>query len=86
MFYYYKPEDRLIHTDEMRDKFGTEFQLYELGIIPLSIQPDYIPVGFRDLYDGSYYPIESYTTMKLKAAAALAAAGYTPQQIDQALA
>ena len=83
---YYKPEDRLIDSDEMVAKYGTEFQLYELGIYPLSVQPDYIPVGFNDLADGTYYPIESYTTMKIKASLALASAGYTQEQIDKVLA
>ena len=86
MKFYYKPEDRLIESDEMVAKYGTEFQLYELGIYPLAVQPDYFPVSFNDLGDGSYYPVESYTSVKIKAAAALAQAGYTPQQIDQALA
>ena len=86
MKYYFKPEDRLIESDEMVAKYGTEFQIYELGIYPLSVQPDYRPVSFIDLEDGTYYPVESYTAMKLKASVALAAAGYTQEQIDQALA
>ena len=86
MFYYYKPEDRLIHTDEMKAKYGTEFQIYELGIIPLTVQPDYVPVGFRDMEDGTYYPIESYTAMQIRCIHALVKAGYTQEQAEQAIA
>lgn len=85
MKYYYKPEDRLIDSDEMIAKYGTEFQIYELGIYPLSVQPDYIPVSFNDLGDGSYYPVESYTTMKIRAVNALVEAGYTIQQAEDIL-
>ena len=86
MFYYYQPEDRLIHTDEMKAKYGTEVQLYELGIIPLTVQPDYVPVGFKDMEDGTFYPIESYTAMQLKCIAALKAAGYSQEEAEQAIA
>ena len=85
MKYYYKPEDRLIESDEMVDKYGTEFQLYELGIYPLSVQPEYRPVSFMDLEDGTYYPVESYTTVKIKAVAALVEAGYTVEQAEDML-
>ena len=85
MKYYYKPEDRLIESDEMVAKYGTEFQIYELGIYPLSVQPDYRPVSFMDLEDGTYYPVESYTTVKIKAVAALVEAGYTVEQAEDML-
>ena len=83
--YYYKPEDRLIGCMEMCSKYGTEFQIYELGIYPLSVQPDYIPVSFMDLGDGTYYPVESYTAMQLRAVEALVEAGYTEEQALEAL-
>ena len=85
MKYYYKPEDRLIESDEMVAKYGTEFQIYELGIYPLSVQPDYIPVSFMDLEDGTYYPVESYEGMQNKAIEALVQAGYTVEQAEAAL-
>ena len=34
MKFYYEPEDRIIESDEMVARFGTEFQIYELGIYP----------------------------------------------------
>ena len=85
MKYYYKPEDRLIRTEEMVAKYGTEFPIYKLGIYPLSVQPDYAPVSFMDLEDGTYYPVESYTATKVKAIAALVAAGYSPEEAAKLL-
>ena len=86
MKYYYKPEDRIIESDEMVRKYGTSKPIKQLGIYELSVQPDYHPVSFNYLQNDIYYPVESYTAMRIKAAAALAAAGYTPDQIDAALA
>ena len=83
--YYYEPEDRLIGCMEMCSKYGTEFQVYELGIYPLSVQPDYIPIGFHDNGDGTFYPIESYTAMQLKAIKALVEAGMTEEEAMEAL-
>lgn len=83
--YYYQPEDRLIGCMEMCRKYGTEFHVYELGIFPLSVQPDYVPVGFHNNEDGTYYPIQSYTGMQLKAIAALVEAGYTEEQAEELL-
>ena len=85
MFYYYKPEDRLIHTDEMKAKYGTELELQELGIFSLTVQPDYVPFGFNLQPDGTYYPVESYTAMQLKCIDALVEAGYTVEQARAAI-
>jgi len=85
MKFYYKPENRIIESDEMIAKFGTEFQIYELGIFPLSIQPDYEPFGFNDLGNGEYYPVESYVSMRDKAIDALMAAGYTREEAEALL-
>ena len=85
MFYYYKPEDRLIHTDETKAKYGTERALPALGVLPLTVQPDYLPVGFRDMEDGTFYPIESYTAMQLRCIKALVEAGYTQEEAEKAI-
>ena len=82
MKFYYEPEDRIIESDELVRKFGTEFQIYELGIFPLSGQPDYEPFGFNDLGNGEYYPVESYTSMREKAIDALTTAGYTRAEAE----
>ena len=85
MKFYYKPEDRIIESDEMVAKYGTEFQIYELGIYPLSVQPDYEPFGFNDLGNGEYYPVESYASMRNKAIDALMAAGHTREEAEALL-
>ena len=85
MKFYYKPEDRIIESDEMVAKFGTEFQIYELGIFPLSIQPDYEPFSFNDLGNGAYYPVESYESMKDKAVDALMSTGFTLAEAEALL-
>ena len=85
MKFYYKPEDRIIESDEMVAKYGTEFQIYELGIYPLSVQPDYEPFGFNDLGNGEYYPVESYFSMRDKAIDALMAAGHTREEAEALL-
>ena len=51
----------------MKAKYGTERALPALGIYELSVQPDYIPVAFRDLINDTYYPVESYVAVKAKA-------------------
>ena len=85
MKFYYKPEDRVIESDEMVAKYGTEFQIYELGIFPLSVQPDYEPYAFNDLGNGEYYPVESYTSMRDKAIDALMVAGHTRTEAEALL-
>ena len=42
MKYYYKPEDRIITSEEMR-KYGTSKPIKQLGIYELSVQPDWKP-------------------------------------------
>ena len=86
MKYYYKPEERIITSEETVRKYGTSKPINELGIYELSVQPDYIPVSFRHLADDTYYPVESYTAMQLKCIAALKAAGYTQEEAEQAIA
>ena len=85
MKFYYEPEDRIIESDEMVARFGTEFQIYELGIYPLSIQPDYEPFAFNDLRNGEYYPVESYTSMRDKAVDALMSTGMTRAEAEAAI-
>lgn len=83
--YYYQPENRLIECDELCRKYGTDRPLTQLGIYPLSVQPDYIPVSFTDNGDGTFYPVESYTSMRNKAIDALVAAGHTPAEAEALL-
>jgi hypothetical protein len=81
MYYYNRQTDRLIDTEEMKAKYGTERALPALGIFELSVQPDYIPIAFRDLINNTYYPVESYVAVKAKAFAALKQFGLTDEEI-----
>ena len=85
MKYYYKPEERIITSEEMVRKYGTSKRIEQLGIYELTIQPDYVPFGFNPMPDGTFYPVESYTAMQLKCIAALEAAGYTQEEAEAAI-
>lgn len=77
MKYYHQAENRIIETEELVKKYGSEHPIPQLGIFYLSEQPEYNPVSFEKREDGSYYPVESYESMQKKAVSALVAAGYT---------
>ena len=83
--YYYKPENRLIDSEELCGKYGTELPIHQLGIFALSVQPDYIPVGYNDNGDDTYYPVQSYTEMRDTAIAALIDAGYSQEEAENLL-
>jgi len=84
MKYYYKPENRIIETEELVRKYGSRLPITQLGMYELTIQPNYAPVGFNEI-DDKYYPVESYENMKSKAIAALVAAGLTEEEAMAAL-
>lgn len=85
MKYYDSKADKLITTAELITRFGSEEPIAQLGIYHLSKQPDYIPIAFNELSTGTWYPVESYTAMKIKAVTALVAAGLTPAEAEQAI-
>ena len=85
MKYYYKPENRIIETDELVRKYGTTSHIPQLGIYELTEQPDYTPVGFNPV-DGKYYPVESYDSMQAKCVAALVASGLSEADATAAIA
>ena len=80
MKFYNIHTDRLVDEEEMIAKYGTNKAIPQLGIFDLSVQPDYIPVGYNRLVNNIFYPIQSYLTIKYKAEQALEAAGYTAEQ------
>jgi len=86
MKYYDSKSDRIITTEELVNRYGTEFPVAELGIYYLSKQPDYVPIAFNDLLDGTWYPVESYTAMQVKALEALVRAGMSIAEATEALA
>ena len=85
MKYYDLTADCLIDEEDLIAKYGSLEAIPELGIFNLSIQPDYVPVGYRRLDSETFYPIESYVTVKDNAAKALEEAGYTADQIAEIL-
>ena len=80
MKYYYKKEERIIETEELLRKYGSFVAVPQLGIYELSVQPDYVPVGFNPVSDGVYYPVRSYESMQSAAVDALIAAGYSKEE------
>jgi hypothetical protein len=77
MKFYSIKRDRLVDEEEMIAKYGTAKAVPQLGIYDLTIQPEYIPIGFNRLVDGTYYPVQSYLLVKYRAEQALVAAGYS---------
>ena len=77
MKFYSIKRDRLVDEEEMIAKYGTAKAIPQLGIYDLTIQPEYIPIGFNRLVDGTYYPVQSYLLVKYRAEQALVAAGYS---------
>jgi hypothetical protein len=77
MKFYSIKKDRLVDEEEMIAKYGTTKAIPQLGIYDLAIQPEYIPIGFNRLVDGTYYPVQSYLLVKYRAEQALVAAGYS---------
>ena len=59
MKYYCKEENRIIETDELIRKYGTNQPLMALCHHELTVQPDFEPTGFIAMGDGKYAPIES---------------------------
>ena len=80
MKFYSLKKDRLVDEEEMIAKYGTAKAIPQLGIYDLSIQPDYIPIGFNRLVNNTYYPVQSYLLVKYRAEQALVAAGYTEEE------
>ena len=85
MKYYNSKEDRIITTEQLVARYGSDKPIAELGIYYLSRQPDYIPISYNELADGTWYPVESYTAMKMKAIKALVDAGMTEEAAVEAL-
>lgn len=59
MKYYCQPENRMITTEELVRKYGSETPVAGLDIYELTSQPDFEPVGFMLAADGKYTPIKS---------------------------
>lgn len=80
MKYYNSKANSLIDSSELLAMYGTMLPINELGIYELSVQPDYIPVGFTDLGNDTWYPIESYVSMKHRCVQALMETGMSEEE------
>ena len=59
MKYYFLPENRMIDTNELIAKYGSNEPISKLGIYELTSQPEFVPVAFALMPDGKYAPIKS---------------------------
>ena len=59
MKYYFQPENRMITTQELVRKYGSETPVAGLGIYELTSQPDFEPIGFMLMADDKYAPVQS---------------------------
>ena len=85
MKYYCKIEDRIIEREELLSRYGSFTPIPELCIFELSLQPDYVPVAFKEVSPGVYYPVRDYTEMRDAAIQALMSTGLTQEQAEAAL-
>lgn len=67
MKYYFLNEDRIIETDELIDKYGTNQPIAQLGIYELTEQPTWTPVGYVRTATGEYYPAKPLGVLQLEA-------------------
>ena len=86
MKYFFKPQNRIIESEELKRNYGSMGPIAALGMYELSVQPDYEPVSYEAKDDGTYYPVQCYEDKVAQARAALLAAGLTEEQADAALA
>lgn len=59
MKYYCKPMNKMITTEELVRKYGSRKPVPGLCIHELTSQPDFEPIGFIEMDDGKYAPIQS---------------------------
>ncbi len=85
MKYYNSKNNNLIDSSDLIAMYGTDSAIPELGIYSLSVQPNYVPVGFNDLGNGTWYPVESYDSMRTKSLNALVASGMTSEEALEVL-
>ena len=65
MQFFNKDTGRTIGSEEMIRRYGTDQAIPELGIYPLTYQPDYIPFAFNPLANDTYLPIKGDTRAEI---------------------
>ena len=83
MMYFNAATDRLINSEELIKRYGTDKAIPQLGIYELTYQPDFVPFAFNLLANGTYLPIQSSAQAEVKA---LVKAGFSEPEAEALLA
>ena len=83
MMFFNSATGRIIESDEMVRRYGTDKAIPQLGIFELTYQPSFIPFAFNPLSNGTYLPVESSVRAEVKA---LVKAGFSKPEAEALLA
>ena len=82
MMYYNNSTGRIIDSDEMISRYGTDKAIPQLGIFDLTYQPDFVPFAFNPVSNGTYLPVKSERRFEIEQ---LMKAGYTEAEAEALL-
>ena len=82
MMYYNNATGRIIESDEMVRRYGTNKAIPQLGIYELTYQPDFVPFAFNPVANGTYLPVKSERRFEIEQ---LMKAGYTEAEAEALL-
>jgi hypothetical protein len=82
MMYYNNATGRIIDSDEMVKRYGTDKAIPELGIYELTYQPDFVPFAFNPVNNGTYFPVQSNVRVEVQR---LVKAGFTEAEAEALL-
>ena len=82
MMYYNNTTGRIIESDDMVRMYGTDKAIPELGIYPLTYQPDFVPFAFNPVSNGTYFPVQSNARVEVQR---LVKAGFTEAESEELL-
>lgn len=82
MMYYNNATGRIIESDEMVKRYGTDKAIPELGIHELTYQPDFVPFAFNPVKNGTYFPVQSNVRVEMQR---LLRAGFSQAEAEELL-
>ena len=82
MMYYNNATGRIIESDEMVKRYGTDKAIPELGIHALTYQPDFVPFAFNPVKNGTYFPVQSNVRVEMQR---LLRAGFSQAEAEELL-
>ncbi len=82
MLYFNNSTGRVISSEELSARYGTDKAIPELGIHELTYQPDFVPFAFNPVNNGTYLPVKSERRFEIEQ---LMKAGYTEAQAEALL-